>query len=204
MAGAGLAELAWSAGRSLRSTRDGAVAPALRGIVALLIVTVIVVAGRIGPDGAALSLSRDDIAIDVLDHWQSPQSGGRYPARWRLRVPSVHLSVEIIPTVPHQELITRRSTQVTYWEGSVIITLPYIRFVRGAIGLATRFGQRWRATWTTRICDMLRGGTRRTVIITWIVQFFRTAHPVLAYVHLAPVLRGGRFRSITVLPLPMT
>ena len=76
----------------------------------------------IGPDGAALSLSRDDIAIEVLDHWQSPQSGGRYPARWRLRVPSVHLSVEIIPTVPHQELITRRSTQVTYWEGSVIIT----------------------------------------------------------------------------------
>jgi len=75
----------------------------------------------IGPDGAVLFLSRDDIAIDVLDHWQSPQSGGRYPARWRITVPSIHLSVEIIPTVSHQELITRRSTHVTYWEGSVII-----------------------------------------------------------------------------------
>jgi apolipoprotein N-acyltransferase len=52
LAGAGLAELAWSAWRSLRSTRDGAVGPALRGIAALLILTAIVIAGRIGPDGA--------------------------------------------------------------------------------------------------------------------------------------------------------
>lgn len=73
-------------------------------------------------DGAAVQLARDDVAIDVLDHWQSRQSGSRYPGRWRIRVPSVGLAVEITPTVSEQELITRRSTQVAYWEGSVTIT----------------------------------------------------------------------------------
>ena len=76
----------------------------------------------IGADGAAVSLSRDAIVIDMLDHWQSPQSGGRYPGRWRISVPSVRLAVEVVPTISNQELITRRSTQVTYWEGSVTVT----------------------------------------------------------------------------------
>ncbi len=76
----------------------------------------------ISADGAAVPLARDDIAIDVLDHWQSPQSGSRYPGRWRITVPSVGLTVEVAPTMSAQELITRRSTQVTYWEGSVTFT----------------------------------------------------------------------------------
>lgn len=55
---------------------------------------------------------------------------------------------------------------------------------------------------------MLQRGTRGyggTVIIAWIVQFFRGARPgpILAYVPTF-VLRGGRFRLITVLSLPMT
>jgi len=86
--------------------RDGSVEPASGGT-------------WIRPDGTAVPLARDDIAIDVLDHWQSRQSGSRYPARWRIRVPAVRLAVEVVPTVSAQELITRRSTQVTYWEGSV-------------------------------------------------------------------------------------
>jgi len=76
----------------------------------------------IGADGVTVPLARDDIVIDVLDHWRSPQGGSRYPGRWRIRVPSVHLAVEVTPTIPGQELITRRSTQVTYWEGSVTVT----------------------------------------------------------------------------------
>lgn len=76
----------------------------------------------IGTDGVAVPLTRDDIALEVLDHWQSPQSGGRYPGRWRLSVPSVGLAVAVAPTVPAQELITRRSTQIAYWEGSVTVT----------------------------------------------------------------------------------
>jgi predicted secreted hydrolase len=88
--------------------RDGSIEPASGGT-------------WIRPDGTALSLTRDAIAIEILDRWQSPQSGGRYPSRWRITVPSLRLSVEVIPTVPQQELVTRVSTQVTYWEGSVAV-----------------------------------------------------------------------------------
>jgi predicted secreted hydrolase len=75
----------------------------------------------IHPDGTAVHLPREAIRIDILDRWKSSRSGGLYPARWRLSVPSAGLSVEIRPTIPDQELTTHASTQVTYWEGSVTV-----------------------------------------------------------------------------------
>src|SRR5438128_10457054 len=89
--------------------RDGTIEPASGGT-------------WIRADGSAVPLTGDEITVAVLDHWQSPQSRGSYPARWRLAVPSADVAVEIVPTVPHQELLTHRSTQVTYWEGSATVT----------------------------------------------------------------------------------
>jgi len=74
------------------------------------------------PDGTSLALSLSDMHIDVLDHWTSPMSGTRYPSRWRLTIPSRHLSLLLLPKMPNQELMTERSTQVTYWEGAVKVT----------------------------------------------------------------------------------
>jgi predicted secreted hydrolase len=51
------------------------------------------------PDGSSQPLSSGDVRIEVLDSWRSPESGARYPARWRLLVPSEEL--------------------VRYWEGAV-------------------------------------------------------------------------------------
>lgn len=73
-------------------------------------------------DGTSQRLSLPDMRIDVLDHWTSSASGTRYPNAWRLSVPSRHLSLTLIPRMPNQELITERSTQVTYWEGAVKAT----------------------------------------------------------------------------------
>jgi predicted secreted hydrolase len=75
----------------------------------------------IRPDGTFVHLAREDTGLEILDRWKSLRSGGVYPARWRLSVPSVGLSVMIQPTIPDQELRTRASTQVTYWEGSVTV-----------------------------------------------------------------------------------
>jgi predicted secreted hydrolase len=50
----------------------------------------------------------------VLDRWTSPR-GGRYPARWRLRVPSLALDLEVEPVIAEQEL----ATDPRYWEGAV-------------------------------------------------------------------------------------
>jgi len=74
------------------------------------------------PDGTRQTLSLSDMRLDVLDHWTSPLSGTRYPSGWRLSIPSRHLSLLLVPKMPNQELITKRSTQVIYWEGAVTVT----------------------------------------------------------------------------------
>ena len=64
--------------------------------------------------GRARPLSTDQVTIDVSDHWVSPR-GGRYPSRWRVRVPAVGLDVEVRPALANQEL----GTKPRYWEGAV-------------------------------------------------------------------------------------
>ena len=88
--------------------RDGSVEPASSGT-------------WIQSDSTSIPLRREDARIEVLENWRSPKSGARYPGRWRITVPSLGLVVELVPTVRNQELITRSSTQVTYWEGSVAV-----------------------------------------------------------------------------------
>jgi predicted secreted hydrolase len=70
----------------------------------------------IAPDGAAHALKYSDVQIEPLEFWSSPR-GGRYPARWKLTVPSLALSLDIRPVLPNQELNTRPR----YWEGAVNI-----------------------------------------------------------------------------------
>ncbi len=70
-------------------------------------------------DGRARHLVQEDVNVKVLEHWASKASGATYPSRWRLTVPSLELSLELVPLVADQELRTGKSTQVTYWEGAV-------------------------------------------------------------------------------------
>ncbi len=74
------------------------------------------------PDGSVRLLSPDDVRIEVLGSWRSPESGARYPSRWRVRLPSEGLEMEVAPRLTDQEL----RTSVRYWEGAVK--------VRGASG----------------------------------------------------------------------
>lgn len=74
------------------------------------------------PDGVSKSLSLEEIRIGVEHQWTSPVSGARYPNQWTFSIPSEDVELEIVPFMAHQELVTRRSTDVTYWEGAVDIT----------------------------------------------------------------------------------
>lgn len=71
------------------------------------------------PSGNAIHLKRSDISLEVLDYWKSPKSGGRYPSRWRMKVPSAKIEMELSALVSSQELLTEGSTGVIYWEGAV-------------------------------------------------------------------------------------
>jgi predicted secreted hydrolase len=74
------------------------------------------------PDGRSQHLTLVDMQIEALSHWSSPASGARYPSRWRISIPRARLTLEVIPRQPNQELVTKKSTQVTYWEGAVSVS----------------------------------------------------------------------------------
>ncbi len=65
-------------------------------------------------DGDAWPLANTEVEIEVGAHWSS-RLGGRYPARWRLRVPRLALDLDIRPALADQEL----DTTPRYWEGAV-------------------------------------------------------------------------------------
>ncbi|HEU0237480.1 MAG TPA: lipocalin family protein [Candidatus Limnocylindrales bacterium] len=72
-------------------------------------------------DGSARHLERDAFSVEVTDRWTSPRTGADYPAGWRITVPSETLEIDLRPTVADQELDTRASTGVVYWEGSQVV-----------------------------------------------------------------------------------
>jgi len=86
-----------------------------------------------GPDGRATPFSSgtfvpergdpapvrwDDVRLRETGSWTSPRTRARYPAGWEIELPSRGLSLSIQPLLADQELVTEKSTGVTYWEGA--------------------------------------------------------------------------------------
>lgn len=70
-------------------------------------------------DGRSRHLQRREFRIEATDYWQSPISKGKYPIAWRIDIPSQKLKLTVVPPLKGQELVTGKSTGVTYWEGCV-------------------------------------------------------------------------------------
>ena len=77
------------------------------------------------PDSQKRHLSQSDISIQVFNYWKSPRSGAAYPASWVVFLPQQELKLELTPLLADQELITSKSTLVTYWEGAVKVKGRY-------------------------------------------------------------------------------
>ena len=73
-------------------------------------------------NGATKHLALKDFRVAVLARWRSPKSAADYPMKWKISIPADKAELEIIPAFPSQELITSRSTRVTYWEGAARIS----------------------------------------------------------------------------------
>jgi predicted secreted hydrolase len=78
----------------------------------------------VGKDGHATTLGAGDFSIEETARWKSARSGGDYPSRWILHVPRAGVAAEVIPLVKDQELVTGKSTRVTYWEGACDVAPP--------------------------------------------------------------------------------
>lgn len=78
----------------------------------------------VAKDGTATLLAASDFTIEETAIWKSARSGATYPARWTLRVPKAGLEVAVVPILADQELVTEKSTRVTYWEGACDVRTP--------------------------------------------------------------------------------
>ncbi|MBS1994523.1 MAG: carotenoid 1,2-hydratase [Cyanobacteria bacterium SZAS LIN-2] len=88
---------------------DGTIEPASSGTV-------------VDAQGRATHIKLDQFKITSSGSWHSPKSGANYPMGWHVSVPSAAIDVNLASNMQDQELMTARSTGVTYWEGSVTIT----------------------------------------------------------------------------------
>ena len=73
--------------------------------------------------GVTRHLGGDEFTVHVTDRWTSPTTGADYPSAWTIAIPGENdLVIRLRPTVAAQELDTRATTGVIYWEGSQVVT----------------------------------------------------------------------------------
>ena len=71
----------------------------------------------VAADGSTRMLRWNEVDLQPLGAWTSPRTGDRYPAGWRLRVPTEKLDLTVTPKIADQEM----RLMVRYWEGAVAV-----------------------------------------------------------------------------------
>jgi predicted secreted hydrolase len=72
----------------------------------------------VSPTGAFKHLDGNQFEVSTLGTWTSPRTGINYPSGWRAVVRDPAIDIQIAPVLADQELDTRRSTSMIYWEGA--------------------------------------------------------------------------------------
>ena len=73
-------------------------------------------------DGRVIHIARDQMRITPASKWKSPKSGATYPMGWRVELPPFSVVLTLTPLLESQELVTKGSTRVTYWEGAIDVS----------------------------------------------------------------------------------
>ena len=73
----------------------------------------------VAEDRSTRKLKRKDFSLEPLELWESPHSGGRYPRKWRIQIPSEKIDLTVETELDDQELAL---TAVRYYEGAVRVT----------------------------------------------------------------------------------
>lgn len=72
----------------------------------------------VDPSGKHYHLTSDDFTLEALSTWQSPHTNAHYPNSWRLISPGLGFDLNVMPVIKDQELDTRGTTMIVYWEGA--------------------------------------------------------------------------------------
>ena len=68
--------------------------------------------------GEFTPLTNEDFSIEPTGFWKSPRTNAVYPSGWKLKVPKLGLDLAVTPVMQDQELDTRGTTMIIYWEGA--------------------------------------------------------------------------------------
>jgi predicted secreted hydrolase len=68
-------------------------------------------------EGNFTHLKHEDFILEPTGYWKSSKTDVTYPSGWRVRVPKFDIDLNIEPVMKDQELDTRGTTMVVYWEG---------------------------------------------------------------------------------------
>ncbi len=90
----------------LMRRKDGSVEPTSSGTL-------------VEADGGATHLRLGDFKFKGVDTWKSGRSGAVYPMGWEVEVPAHGLRLRVKPYALAQEIESKGSTGITYWEGGV-------------------------------------------------------------------------------------
>jgi predicted secreted hydrolase len=72
----------------------------------------------VNENGGFEPLSCEDFSIEPTGYWKSPHTNAVYPSGWRIKVPKMSLDLTVTPVLHDQELDTRGTTMIVYWEGA--------------------------------------------------------------------------------------
>ena len=72
----------------------------------------------IDADGTATRLTVEDFEIAPISTWKSLRTNAEYPSEWRIKAPKFGIDVTVVPVMKDQELDTRGTTMMVYWEGA--------------------------------------------------------------------------------------
>ena len=91
-------------------------------------------------DGSVIHIRRDQMRITSSNRWKSPKSGATYPMGWRIELPAFRIALTVRPLLRDQELVTKGSTRVTYWEGAVDVAGSFENVVVSGSGYVEMTG----------------------------------------------------------------
>jgi predicted secreted hydrolase len=80
----------------------------------------------VAPDGELTVLGAGDFTVTTTGEWTSPATDTTYPSGWVLDIPGHALTMTVTPTLAEQELDTRQTTGVIYWEGEASVEGSYL------------------------------------------------------------------------------
>ena len=72
----------------------------------------------VGKDGEFEPLGKTDFTIKPTGFWKSPHTDATYPSGWNVKIPKYNLDLTVTPVMENQELDTRGTTMIVYWEGA--------------------------------------------------------------------------------------